>query len=110
MEIRLKNSTIEADVADSFLKQLLGLSFSKKKNMLFIMPYEKRWSFWMFLVRYPLKFIFLDSSKKVVDIKEGKPISLGLKTWKTYKSKEACKYVLETPFSLKIKVGDKLKW
>jgi uncharacterized membrane protein (UPF0127 family) len=110
MKINFKNKKIEADVANSFWKRLFGLSFSKKKNMLFIMPYEKKWSFWMFGVRYPLKFIFINKTKRVVDIKEGKPISFNLKTWKTYKPKAACKYVLETPFKIKIKVGNKLKW
>jgi uncharacterized membrane protein (UPF0127 family) len=110
MKINFKNKKIEADVANSFWKRLFGLSFSKKKNMLFIMPYEKKWSFWMFGVRHPLKFIFINKSKRVADIKEGKPISFNLKTWKTYKPKAACKYVLETPFKIKIKVGDKLKW
>jgi len=52
MKIKLKNSIVEADIADNFWKRLIGLSFSKKKNMLFTMSYEEKWPFWMFGVSY----------------------------------------------------------
>ena len=110
MKIKLKNSVIEADLADAFWKRMIGLSLSKKKNMLFIMDYESRWNFWMFLVSYPIKMIFIDENRTVVDVKEAEPLSLNPKTWRTYLSKKACKYVLETPFDLKINVGDKINW
>jgi uncharacterized membrane protein (UPF0127 family) len=110
MKIKLKKSVIEADIADSFWKRMFGLSFSIKKNMLFIMEHESRWSFWMFLVRYPIKIIFIDSDKKVFDIKEASPLSMNPETWKTYSPKSPCKYILETPFNLKIRIGDKLNW
>jgi len=110
MKIKIKGSLIEVDVADDFWKRAVGLSLSEKKNMLFPMPYESKWSLWMFLVKYPLKMIFIDKSKVVIDIKEGKPINSDPKTWKTYIPKKPCKYILETPFDLNIKVGDKLNW
>jgi uncharacterized membrane protein (UPF0127 family) len=110
MKLKHKNSEIEADVADTFYKRLIGLSLSKKKNMFFTLSYEARWSLWMFLVRYPIKMIFIDKDKIVVDIKEADPLSLNPKTWKTYIPKKPCKYILETPFDLKIKIGDKLSW
>jgi len=110
MKIKLKNSIIEAEVADNLWKRVIGLSFSKKKNMFFILPYDSKWSLWMFAVRYPIKMIFIDKNKIVVDIKEGEPLSSSPKTWRTYKPKKPCKYILETPFNLKIKIGDKLNW
>ena len=110
MKIKLKNSIIEADVADNFWKRLIGLSFSERKNMFFFLPYEAKWSLWMFLVRYPIKMIFIDKNKTVIDIKEAKPLSFNPETWKTYFPKKPCKYVLETSFELKIKIGDKLIW
>jgi uncharacterized membrane protein (UPF0127 family) len=110
MKIKLKNSTIEADVADTFYKRLMGLSLSEKKNMFFLMPYEYKWSLWMFLVKYPIKMIFIDKNKTVIDIKEGKPITPNPDTWKTYSPSRPCKYILETPFGLKIKVGDTLEF
>jgi uncharacterized membrane protein (UPF0127 family) len=110
MKIKLKNSAIETEIADNFWKRMIGLSFSKKKNMFFPLPHEDKCSLWMFLVRYPLKMIFIDKNKKVIDIKEAEPLSLNPSTWKTYFPRKSCKYVLETPFDLKIKIGDKLNW
>lgn len=110
MKIKLKDSTIEAEVADSLWKRVIGLSFSKKKNMFFYLPFEDKWSLWMFGVRYPIKMIFIDKNKTVTDIKEGKPLSLNSRTWKTYKPKKPCKYILETPFNLKIKIRERLNW
>jgi uncharacterized membrane protein (UPF0127 family) len=110
IKIKSKSSEIEADTASTFWKKMIGLSFSRKKNMLFIMEYEDRWFFWMFLVRYPLKMIFIDKNKTVIDIKEAKPLSLDIETWRGYSSEQPCKYVLETPFNLKMRIGDKLDW
>jgi len=110
MRIKIKNSTIKAELADSLWKRMIGLSLSKKKNMVFAMDYEARWSLWMFLIRYPLKMIFIDKDKVVIDVKEGKPLSLDIRTWKTYSPNKPCKYILETPFDLKIKIGEKLNW
>lgn len=110
MKIKLGNSTIEAEIADDLIKRAIGLSLSEKKNMFFPMPYESRWSLWMFAVRYPIKMIFIDKNKKVIDIKNGIPITTDPKTWKVYTPKEPCKYILETPFDLKVNIGDKLRW
>lgn len=110
MKVKIRKSTIEADVASNFWTQMVGLSFSKKRNMLFTMPFNDRWSFWMFGVRYPLKMVFIDKEKKVVDVKEAEPLSWNLRTWRTYVPKEPCKYVLETPFKLRIRTGDRLSW
>jgi uncharacterized membrane protein (UPF0127 family) len=109
MKIKLKNSTIEAEVADDFWKRIIGLSFSKKKNMFFPLPYNSKWSLWMFAVKYPIKMIFIDKNKNVIDIKEAEPITTDPKTWKAYKPKKSCRYILETPFDLKIKIGDKIE-
>lgn len=110
MKIKIKNSVIEAEVADNFWKRMMGLSFSKKKNMFFPLPYEARWSLWMFGVRYSIKIIFIDKGKTIVDIKYGEPLRFDTKTWRIYKPRKSCKYILETPFNLKIKIGDRLKW
>ena len=110
MKIKLKKSFIEADIADNFWKRLIGLSFSKKKNMLFTMSYESKWPFWMFGVSYHLNIIFMNKNKEVVDIKRAEPLSLNPETWRTYIPRKPCKYVLEAPYDIKIKIGDELKW
>ncbi|OGI12593.1 hypothetical protein A3K64_01665 [Candidatus Micrarchaeota archaeon RBG_16_36_9] len=110
MKIKLRNSIIETDVADNPWKRMVGLSMSEKKNMFFPMPYESKWSLWMFAVKYPLKMIFIDKNKNVIDIKKAEPITSDPKTWKTYVPNKPCKYILETPFDLKVRIGDKLDW
>jgi uncharacterized protein len=110
MKIRLKGSTVEADVADTPWKKMIGLSFSRKKNMLFTMAFESRWSFWMFGVRYPLDIVFIDKDKTVVDVKHADPLSFDPRTWRTYTPSKAAKYVFETPFDMKIRIGDRISW
>jgi uncharacterized membrane protein (UPF0127 family) len=110
VKLKIKNKTIEADVANDMTKRVMGLSLCEKKNMFFPMPYEDRWSLWMFAVRYPLTMIFIGRDKKVVDVHRGVPITPDPKTWKTYTPKKKCKYVLETPFKVSVKIGDKINW
>jgi uncharacterized membrane protein (UPF0127 family) len=110
MKLKIRNKTIEAEVADNSITHFFGLSFSKKKNLLFKMHYEKRWRLWMFGVKFPLKMIFMNKDKVVVDIKNAVPITLDLKTWKIYRPKKPCKYILETPHNLDVKIGDKINF
>ena len=110
MKIRFRTKTIEAEVADDMIKRMMGLSLCDKKNMFFPMPFDDRWSLWMFAVRYPLKMIFVNKEKKVVDVLKGFPITTDPKTWKVYTPKEKCRYIIETPFEVRVKIGDKLRW
>lgn len=110
MKIKVCKNTIEADIADNVFSHMIGLSFSKRRNMLFLMPFSDRWSFWMFGVRYPLRMIFIDGKKMVVDFKDALPLSLNPRTWRTYAPRKPCKYILEVPFKIKIKIGDRISW
>jgi uncharacterized membrane protein (UPF0127 family) len=110
MIIKVNNRKIKVEVADNIIKRMMGLSFSEKKNMFFPMEFESRWSMWMFAVNYEIKMIFIDSDKKVVDILEGVPITPDPRTWKVYTPKKPCKYILETPFDIKVKIGDRVSW
>jgi uncharacterized protein len=110
MKIKLKKSIIEAEVADDMIKRVMGLSVGRKRNMFFMMPYEHEWSLWMFSVKYPLTMIFIDKNKKVIDVLSGVPITADPSTWKTYTPKAKCKYILETPFRMSVKIGDRLSW
>ncbi len=110
MRIKAGKTIIEADVADNIFKHMIGLSFSNKRSMLFLMPLSDRWSFWMFGVRYPLRMIFIDKNKIVVDIKDAMPLSLNPRTWRTYAPRKPCRYILEVPFKAKIKIGDRIIW
>ncbi len=108
-----KRFSIECEAAGTPWKQMVGLSFSRKRrNMLFLFPFERKWEFWMFGMFYPVKMIFIDGKKRIIDIQEAAPMNLNPKTWKIYVPKRKCKYVLETPLGSKYKFseGNKLKW
>ena len=110
MNINCGDSTIEAELADTFWKRLLGLSFSKNKNMLFPMPFEGEWTFWMFGVRHPLTIVFIDKNKIVNSVWKALPLSLNPRTWRNYVSEKTCKYVLELSCGVEPKINDHLTW
>jgi uncharacterized membrane protein (UPF0127 family) len=102
---------LEVDYANTHLKRMAGLSGCKeKKCMLFKFPLSARWAFWMPNMYYPIKMIFINKEKEIVDIKDAIPLTKDTKTWKRYKPQKACKYVLETPFEHNIKIGDTLQF
>jgi len=115
MKIEIRNLTkqfqIEAELAKGFVSHSLGLSFSKKqRNMLFIMPFPSQWSFWMFGMFYPIKIIFIDENKKIINVETAEPLSFNPKTWKTYAPKQSCKYILEVPADRNFSQEDELSW
>ncbi len=115
MKIRnvTRKFSMECEVAKSMLKQGMGLSFSaKRRNMLFMFPLERRWEFWMFGMRYPIKIVFIDKNKKVISVQKAVPLSLNPASWKIYRPEERCKYVLELgrDINKKFEIGNKLSW
>ncbi|MEM2873902.1 MAG: DUF192 domain-containing protein [Candidatus Nanoarchaeia archaeon] len=103
--------SIEAELANTHLKRIVGLSGCKeKKAMLFKFPFSFKWGFWMPNMNYPLKIIYINKNKEIVDIKDAIPLTKDTKTWKRYVPKKGCKYVLETPFEHNVKIGDKLQF
>ena len=82
------------------LSKAIGLMFSRKKNLLFVLGKEQRVPLHNFFVFYPINLVFLDKNKKVIEIKKNfKPFTL-------YTSKKKASYLLETPFEVEFKVGD----
>ena len=71
-KVCLKSVCIQAELADSASKRQRGLMFRKNlaenKGMLFIFDAEKRHGFWMGNMRFPLDIIWIDHSKRIVDI------------------------------------------
>ena len=82
----------------------LGLGFEPDRKTLY------HWDIVVNAPRQELDIYGVDKEKKVVDVKRGVPITTDPKTWKVYSPKEKCRYILETPFDIKIKIGDKLRW
>jgi len=81
------------------------------EGMFFVFNRECFPRFWMLGMRFPIDIIWINSKNRIVDItKNAKP---SLSPWKTYKPREACKYVLEVKadFSLDngIKIGKRIE-
>lgn len=86
---------LDALVADSFLKQVVGLMFrprlGKNSGMLFPFPFSARHGIWMRNMRIAIDIIWLDSAKRVVDIAHDvRPSSR-----KVHYPRKRAKYVLE---------------
>ncbi|MBU0471942.1 MAG: DUF192 domain-containing protein [Nanoarchaeota archaeon] len=76
--------------------QAIGLMFSKQQKehgLVFDFRNERKVSLHMFFVFYPIDVLFLNSKKKVVDVKQD------FKPFTFYTSKERVKYVLELPLN-----------
>lgn len=102
-----RKTRFEVSVADNFISQTKGLSFSEKKNILFKFPMSYYWSFWMFGVPYNIDIAFIDESKRVFQIEKAVPLTLNPRSWRAYKPKKPCKFVLETTQNI-VHIGDKL--
>ena len=113
----VKNTTRRTTLSDNYRvlvskwSQALGLmlSLNKNKSMVFNFKDERRVALHMLFVFYPIDVLFLDASKKIVEIKEGfRPF-----TFYTSES-DKIKYVVELPKNAincsKTKLNDKIEF
>lgn len=79
--------------------------FSKKANkaLIFIFKKERRISLHSFFVFYPIDILFLDSKKKVVEIKEN------FLPFNIYIPKKKSKFIIELPAGTIKKSGTKIR-
>lgn len=108
VKIELKNRTFEAELADNFLSRAKGMSFRTEGKMLFVFPRESRPAIDMMFLSVPLRLVFLDSDKKVVDIQHAEPWNWDPRTWKLYRPQKRSKYLLESTELLDVEEGDEL--
>lgn len=63
---------VDCEIADSDEKRIKGLMFredlAQNSGMLFIFPFEDKYSFWMKNMRFSLDMIWIGSDRKIVDI------------------------------------------
>ncbi len=109
----------EFETANSIGKKTKGLMFRKElaphSGLLMIFRNERKHEIWMFGMRFPIDIVFIDKRKRIVDIKHSvKPMGKNPKTWRVYRPKEPCKYVLEVNSGLiektKTGIGDVLEF
>ncbi len=110
-----KNKTIirKHKVADNVFSRGFGLMFSKKSSFDYGLVFDlgrettAGAGLHMFFVFYKINVIFLDSKKRVVDIKEGfKPFTI-------YNTQKKCRYLIELPLEINTKyysIKDKISW
>ncbi len=105
----------DLEYAECFLKKIKGLMFreiDESEGLLMEFPREGKWSIWMFFVPQDLSVFFVNSEGLVVDKAYAERITPDPRTWKIYKPKKKCKYVLECCPSHfdDIETGEKLRW
>ncbi len=93
----MEKARFKAETAATPWQRARGLMFRehlpRDSGMLFIFEKDRRQSFWMMNTSIPLDIIFIDSSRKVINIEEAEPC--GLFGCPAYHSKRPCRYVLE---------------
>ena len=95
--VKIGDTKIRAEIADTFIKQTKGLMFRKSlpenEGMLFVFDDENYHSFWMMNMSFPIDIVWINKEKKVVDItKNAQPCKISCTI---YRPKEEVMYVLE---------------
>lgn len=110
VNIKLNGEVVsKARYCESFFSKTKGLMFSKKlkkgRSLILVDDFEPRFGsvIGMFFVFFPLDIIFLDSNKKVVDVRDAKPFQSYIAP------KKSAKYAIEMNKGENIlKIGDKV--
>ena len=94
----LKDSCVEAEIADTDERREAGLMFRdslpEHKAMLFVFPEDGMQHFWMKNMRFPIDIIWIDAEKKVVFIAEELP-PCSPDSCPAYSPPQPARYVLE---------------
>jgi len=115
MEVKVGNTTIDAEVADTLPKQIKGLMFRsslpQNEGMLFDFGEEDYHGIWMMNTSIPLDIIWISSDYKIIFIqKDAQPCFLDCRT---YSPDKPARYVLEVNANFtnkhSIKIGNKVE-
>lgn len=106
---------IKVEVADSSKEIEKGLMYreelSYESGMIFIMPYERDWHFWMKNTKIPLDMIFVDKNLDIIHVKERAEPCL-TENCESYNSNNSVNYIIEVnagwTFDKGVKAGDKV--
>lgn len=108
IKIKGRLAEVKAEHAKSLSRKLMGHILEPKiRPLLFEFSKERRWSFHTFFVISPIDFVFIDSEKRVVDVKyRAKPFTFCIRP------KKEIKYALELPDGMGslFKINEKLKF
>ena len=113
--VKISNVTVKAEVADTALKQTVGLmdkkSLPQNQGMIFIFDNEGYTGIWMINMSFPIDIIWIDKNLKIVDIvKDAQPCAFDCIVY--YPSQKSL-YVLEVNSGFvsknKVEIGDSIK-
>ena len=110
--ITYKKNRFKVEVADSFMKKMVGLMYrqtvGKSKGMLFPIaePGVLSSTITMMNMKFSIDIIWLDARKRVVDIAEKAQPSMSI--FDSYRPRQAAKYVLELDAGSVRRLGIKL--
>ena len=84
---------MEIIFCDTFISKFLGLMFTRKADRVLVFRFEneKKVALHMFFVFYPIDVVYLNSDKKIVELKPY------LRPFSVYFPKNKARYVLELP-------------
>ncbi|HVC57985.1 MAG TPA: DUF192 domain-containing protein [Candidatus Acidoferrales bacterium] len=107
--------TLDALVADTFVKKMIGLMFRDGLPsggcMLFAFDYSSRQGIWMRNMKFPIDIVWLDEKKRITGMKSGTKPANGFFDFTTYYPGSPSKYIIELPsgFLSRNKVGKNSK-
>jgi len=102
VKIKINNKKLDVKLCNTFTSKLIGLMFSKRKNLLFEFNNEGYHAIHMFFVFYPVRIAWINKNKKVVDVKLAYPFQPLLAP------KEKAMYVLEAHPNFDIRLNDEI--
>ena len=115
-DITISDLNVSAEVADTVDKRKKGLSDREElaisSGLLFLFDKSGSYAIWMKDMRFPIDIIWIDESKKIVDIVENAVPQPGKKDeeLKRYQPRSGAKYILEVNAGLvrlhNIQMGD----
>lgn len=115
-KITIAGSSYQAIVADSWIKRAIGLMYrpglKKGTCMLFLFPYPGWHAIWMRNMQFPIDVLWLDSNKRVIDLRQGVPVCRSF-SCPQYAPSKAASYLIELSAGeikrKKIMVGSKAR-
>lgn len=111
-EIVVSSIRFKALIADSTVKRMIGLMYTKRLNdnecMLFIFPNSGYHGIWMHNMLFSIDIFWFDEKKKLVDYVKNVPPCTSIFSCKTYSPRKPARYVLEVKTKKISKVNLKL--
>ena len=96
IKLNINGYEINALVADSSIKRILGLMYREDNaSMFFVFDKDSKYGIWMLNMKFPLDIVWLDKNMKIIDFIEGIKPCMSLFNCKTYTPEYPSRYVLE---------------